>query len=89
MACTFRMTYEEAARQPVSVRAQECCAHFGYPYQAIVVPNYRPEVARLRRGACEVGCLNQHWAGPLLVWYPEGDWVSATHTGEVVVYEEV
>ena len=36
MACTFRMTYEEAARQPVSVRAQECCAHFGYPYQAIV-----------------------------------------------------
>ena len=86
---TFRMSYEQAARTEVSKRAQEAAAFFRFPYQAIRLPLYGDEIARLRRGAMDIGCLNQPWAGPLLVWYPEGDWVSIHHTGKVVVSEEV
>lgn len=89
MACTFRMSGADAAATDVSMRARECCAHFQFPYQAVLLPGYRGEVTRLRRGAMEIGCLNQPWAGPLLVWYPEGDWVSATHEGKAVINEKI
>ena len=70
----FRIPHHRAADMEASRRALECCQHFGVPYQACVLPGYRPEVRRLRSGDMPIGYLNQDWPGPLLVWYPCGDW---------------
>lgn len=70
----FRIPYDRAEGMAVSRHAREMCGLFRFPYQAIVLPLYGSEVARLRKGAMPIGCVNQPWAGPLLVWYPEGNW---------------
>lgn len=70
----IKIPHHRAADMEVSRRAMECCLHFGVPYQANVLPGYRPEVRRLGKGGMPIGCLNQTWTGPMLVWYPCGDW---------------
>lgn len=70
----FRIPYERAADMHVSRTAQDRCRFFGVPYQACVLPGYGAEVRRLTRESMPIGCLNQAWSGPVLVWYPEGDW---------------
>jgi hypothetical protein len=74
-----------------STQCVELAAFFGVPYALHKVWGtiYGWEHRRLQPSDLAIGCLNQPWAGPAVVWYPEGDWVSATHTGEVVVDEEV
>lgn len=72
----FRMSHADACALPASVRAMECCAFFGVPYAARS-GYYGAEVRRLSgtNGQHTVGCLNQDWSGPMVVWYPEGDWL--------------
>lgn len=73
----FRMSYQDARDLPASVRARECCVFFGAPYAAISLGIYGSEVRRLghKNGLLPAGCLNQDWPGPMIVWYPEGDWL--------------
>jgi hypothetical protein len=78
----FRIPYERAVDMEIARRAREACVRFGVPYAARVLPNYHPELGRLRQGDLPIGCLNQSWSGPLVVWYPEGDWFDINATKE-------
>jgi hypothetical protein len=72
----FRMSAERAEALMASRRAREACVHFGVPYAARMLPLYRDEITRLKPGILPVGCLNQAWPGPVVVWYPEGNWIN-------------
>lgn len=78
----FRIPYERAADMSISRHARDCCRIFGVPYQACVPAGYRPEVRRLTASGMPIGCLNQTWSGPVLVWYPEGDWIYTKETSD-------
>lgn len=74
----IRIPHDRAMDMMISRHARECCMHFGVPYQARLLPLYRPEVRRLQAGDAPIGCLNQLWSGPLLVWYPDGNWMEVS-----------
>ena len=59
-----------------SVRAGELAAFFGCPYGFRRVHGVRRMLECFRIGSQDlpVGCLNQDWPGPALVWYPAGNW---------------
>lgn len=85
---TLRIPHDMATDMEVSRRAQEACRFFGAPYAAVVLSLYGPEIRRLspyraaRHAPLPIGCLNQEWSGPLLVWYPEGDWLTCNSRNE-------
>jgi hypothetical protein len=74
-----------------SQRCAELTAHFGVPcaLRSVWGTRYGWEHRRLRQGEMPIGCLNQPWTGPAVVWYPEGNWISETPAGKVDVDEEV
>lgn len=80
----FRMSASRAAELDVSQRALDRCRFFGVPYAAMLLPAYGDEVVRLRFARQPVGCLNQPWSGPVVVWYPDGDWINQGEHNEEV-----
>ncbi len=60
-----------------SLRAAELAQFFGCPDGFRRVHGVRRMFESYRIGQADppVGCLNQNWSGPALVWYPEGNWM--------------
>jgi hypothetical protein len=70
-----------------SERTRELACFFGVPcvLRSVWGTSSGFEHRRMQPEDIPVGCLNQPWVGPAVVWYPEGDWVSPTtspFTGE-------
>jgi hypothetical protein len=60
-----------------SLRAAELAQFFGCPYGFRRVHGVRSLFESYRIGPADlpIGCLNQDWSGPALVWYPAGNWM--------------
>jgi|694.fasta_scaffold01565_54 hypothetical protein len=60
-----------------SHRCAELTLHFGAPYALHDVwgTRYGWEHRRLGPSDLPLGCLNQPWIGPAVVWYPAGNWM--------------
>ena len=73
-----KMKCKDAAVAGISVHARECCEHFRLPYAARLLPYGRQEVSRVHKGMNMIGCLNQDSSLPLIVWYPDGNWLGGS-----------
>ena len=65
-----------------SLRAAELATFFGCPYgfRRVHGVHHLFECYQIGHATTPIGCLNQNWSGPALVWYPEGNWMEVAET---------
>jgi len=74
---TRHIYHRSFAEGEAAARCAELASFFGVPYALYAVwgNRYSWERRRLRQSDPPIGCLNQPWSGPAVVWYPAGNWM--------------
>lgn len=73
-AVTWRVDWRDAVSSERSATCRDRVQFFGCPYGVKSIA-YGTEVRRVGKTCAPIGCLHQHSELPMIVWYPEGNWM--------------